>query len=158
LVVPLLQEFSIILDVSRDDASWPVTAALLTTAAATPIMSSPADVFAKRLMMLVCMVAKAVGSMIAAVGAVFVTAIIGCSLQGFAGAMIPIAISIIRDELPNAYARKVVLDVRSAVVDVEAPSRPGSGSPSARRWAAGCAGVGVESNCQAQPLVLVTRG
>ena len=101
LVVPLLQEFSGILDASRDDVSWMVTAALLTAAVATPIMSRLADMFGKRLMMLLCMVAMTVGSIIAAVGAVFLTVIIGRSLQGFAAAMIPIAISIMRDELPR---------------------------------------------------------
>jgi MFS family permease len=101
LVVPLLQEFSGILDASRDDVSWMVTAALLTAAVATPIMSRLADMFGKRLMMLLCMVTMTVGSIIAAVGAVFLTVIIGRSLQGFAAAMIPIAISIMRDELPR---------------------------------------------------------
>ena len=101
LVVPLLQEFSGILGVSRDDVSWLVTAALLTAAVATPIMSRLADMFGKRLMMLVCMVAMTAGSVIAAVGGVFLTVIIGRSLQGFAAAMIPIAISIMRDELPK---------------------------------------------------------
>lgn len=101
LVVPLLQEFSVILDVTREDASWLVTAALLTAAVATPVMSRLADMYGKRLMMLVCMVAMTIGSIIAAVGAVFLTVIIGRSLQGFAAAMIPIAISIMRDELPK---------------------------------------------------------
>ena len=101
LVIPLLQEFSGILKVSSDDVSWLVTAALLTAAVATPIMSRLADMFGKRLMMLLCMIAMTVGSVIAAVGAVFLTVIIGRSLQGFAAAMIPIAISIMRDELPK---------------------------------------------------------
>src|SRR6478672_13587380 len=84
LVVPLLQEFTGILGVSRDDTSWLVTTALLTAAVATPIMSRLADMFGKRLMMLLCMVAMTTGSIIAAVGAVFLTEIIGRSLQGFA--------------------------------------------------------------------------
>ena len=101
LVVPLLQEFSGILEVSRDDVSWLVTSALLTAAVATPIMSRLADMFGKRLMMLLCLLAMTAGSVIAAVGGVFLTVIIGRSLQGFAAAMIPIAISIMRDELPK---------------------------------------------------------
>ena len=43
MVVPLLPEFPGILGVSPDDASWLVTATLLTSAVATPIMSRLAD-------------------------------------------------------------------------------------------------------------------
>ena len=52
MVVPLLPEFPGILGVSSDDASWLVTATLLTSAVATPIMSRLADMFGKRLMMI----------------------------------------------------------------------------------------------------------
>src|SRR6195952_922283 len=101
LVVPLLPDFPGILGVSSDDASWLVTATLLTSAVATPIMSRLADMFGKPLMMIVCMVAMTVGSIIAAVGGAYLTLIIGRSLQGFAAALIPIGISIMRDELPR---------------------------------------------------------
>ena len=101
MVVPLLPDFPGILGVSSDDASWLVTATLLTSAVATPIMSRLADMFGKRLMMIVCMVAMTVGSIIAAVGGAYLTLIIGRSLQGFAAALIPIGISIMRDELPR---------------------------------------------------------
>ena len=45
-----------------DNASWLVTATLLTSAVATPVVSRLADMFGKRLMMLVCMVAMVAGS------------------------------------------------------------------------------------------------
>src|SRR6478609_4449639 len=101
MVVPLLPEFPGILGVSPDDASWLVTATLLTSAVATPIMSRLADMLGKRLMMLVAMLAMTAGSVLAALGGHFLTLIVGRSLQGFAAALIPIGISIMRDELPK---------------------------------------------------------
>src|SRR4051812_6751108 len=101
MVVPLLPDFPGILGVSSDDASWLVTATLLTSAVATPIMSRLADMFGKRLMMIVCMVAMTLGSVVAAAGGAYLTLIVGRSLQGFAAALIPIGISIMRDELPR---------------------------------------------------------
>jgi MFS family permease len=101
MVIPLLPDFPAILGVSPDDASWLVTATLLTAAVATPIMSRLADMFGKRLMMILCMVTMTAGSVIAALGDAFLTVIIGRSLQGFAAALIPIGISIMRDELPK---------------------------------------------------------
>ena len=48
LVVPLLPDFPGILGVTADDASWLVTATLLTSAVATPIVSRSADMYGKR--------------------------------------------------------------------------------------------------------------
>jgi len=101
MVVPLLPEFPGILGVSSDDASWLVTATLLTSAVATPILTRLADMFGKRLMMIMAMLAMTAGSVLAALGGHFLTLIIGRSLQGFAAALIPIGISIMRDELPK---------------------------------------------------------
>ncbi len=108
MVVPLLPEFPAILGVSADDASWLVTATLLTSAVATPVMSRLADMLGKRLMMVVCMIAMTVGSVLAAVSSVFVLVIVGRAFQGFAAALIPIGISIMRDELPREKVSSAV--------------------------------------------------
>ncbi|GAA4046421.1 hypothetical protein GCM10023063_36970 [Arthrobacter methylotrophus] len=101
LVVPLLPDFPGILGVSADDASWLVTATLLASAVATPIVSRSADMYGKRKMMVVCLAIMVAGSVMAALGASFVWLIIGRTLQGFATALIPVGISIMRDELPK---------------------------------------------------------
>ena len=108
MVVPLLPEFPAILGVSADDASWLVTATLLTSAVATPVMSRLADMLGKRLMMLVCMVAMTVGSVVAALSATFALVIVGRAFQGFAAALIPSGISIMRDELPRERVSSAV--------------------------------------------------
>lgn len=101
LVVPLLPDFPGILNVTADDASWLVTATLLSSAVATPIVSRSADMYGKRKMMVVCLAIMVAGSVLAAVGSSFVWLVIGRTLQGFASALIPVGISIMRDELPK---------------------------------------------------------
>ncbi|MBS9376447.1 MFS transporter [Rhodococcus sp. B50] len=104
LVVPLLQEFPGILGVDSASVSWLVTVTLLTASVATPILSRLADMFGKRLMMLVSLGTIVLGSVVAAVGGTFLTVLIGRGLQGLASALVPVAIAIMRDELP---AKKV---------------------------------------------------
>jgi MFS family permease len=101
LVVPLLPDFPRILGVTGDDTSWLVTATLLTSAVATPIVSRSADMYGKQKMMLLCLALMVAGSVIAAVGGSFFWIIVGRALQGFSSALIPVGISIMRDELPK---------------------------------------------------------
>jgi MFS family permease len=102
MVIPLLPGFQRLLQVSADDISWLVTATLLTAAVATPIVARLADMYGKRLMMLVCIILMTAGSLVAALSAgSFIALVVGRSLQGFAAALIPVGISIMRDELPK---------------------------------------------------------
>jgi MFS family permease len=101
LVVPLLPDFPGILGVTADDASWLVTATLLSSAVATPIVSRSADMYGKRKMMVICLAIMVAGSIVAAVGGSFLWLILGRALQGFSSALIPVGISIMRDELPK---------------------------------------------------------
>ncbi|MEK0154491.1 MFS transporter [Arthrobacter oryzae] len=101
LVVPLLPDFPGILRVTADDASWLVTATLLSSAVATPIVSRSADMYGKRKMMVICLAIMVAGSIVAAVGGSFLWLIVGRALQGFSSALIPVGISIMRDELPK---------------------------------------------------------
>jgi MFS family permease len=101
LVVPLLPDFPRILAVTPDDASWLVTATLLASAVATPIVSRSADMYGKRKMMVACLAIMVAGSVVAALGGTFLWLIIGRALQGFSASLIPVGISIMRDELPK---------------------------------------------------------
>ena len=101
LVIPLLPDLPEILDVSADDASWLVTATLLTGAVATPIVSRMADMYGKRRMLLVALGVMTVGSLIAALGGNFPAMIVGRAMQGFGASLIPVGMSIMRDQLPR---------------------------------------------------------
>lgn len=83
LVVALLPSFAQLFAISSDDVSWLITATLLTSAVATPVVARLADMYGKRLMMTVCIVLMAVGSLVAALsGGSFVLLIVGRALQG----------------------------------------------------------------------------
>ncbi|WP_431841878.1 MFS transporter [Calidifontibacter indicus] len=101
LVVPLLPEVPKLLHTTETNGSWLVTATLLASAVATPIVSRCADMFGKRKMMLISLATMIVGSLIGALGHQLWQVILGRSLQGFAAALVPVGISIMRDELPR---------------------------------------------------------
>ena len=87
--------------VSPEDASWLVTATLLAGAVATPSLARLADMYGKRRMMLASLAAMTLGSVIAALSSSLGVLITARALQGFGMALIPIAISIMRDEIPR---------------------------------------------------------
>ncbi len=101
LLVPLLPDIPSLLKVSADDASWLITATLLASSVATPSLTRLADMFGKRRMMLIGLFIMILGSALGAVGQSLVLLIIARIMQGFAMALIPIGISIMRDELPK---------------------------------------------------------
>ena len=100
-VVPLLPEYPRIFGLSSDDVSWLVTVTLLSAAVATPVVSRLADMFGKKRMLMLCLVMMVAGGFIAALGGTFAAALVGRTLQGCAGAVIPVGISILRDTLPQ---------------------------------------------------------
>ncbi|WP_249353097.1 MFS transporter [Rhodococcus sp. Q] len=101
LVTPLVTHLPELLDIDYADATWLVTVTLLVSAVAMPIVSRLADMYGKKRMMLIAMSTMIVGSVVAAVGGSFVPVLIGRALQGLAPSMIPVAIAVLRDELPR---------------------------------------------------------
>lgn len=101
LVLPLLPDFPDILDTTTDNASWLITITLLTGAVGTPIVSRLADMFGKRLMLLVCLGSVIAGSALGAVSETLAPIIIARGLTGIGTALVPVGISIMRDHLPS---------------------------------------------------------
>ncbi|WP_408898223.1 MFS transporter [Nocardioides sp. R1-1] len=101
LLLPLLPDLPRLLDTSADSASWLVTATLLSGAVATPTISRLADMYGKRRMMVVALVVSVVGSLLGAVSQALPLLIGARALQGVGVALIPVAIAIMRDELPR---------------------------------------------------------
>lgn len=100
LVLPLLPEFPGILGTTSENASWLVTITLLTGAVGTPIVSRLADMFGKRLMLIVCLGSVIVGSAVAAMSTSLALVVTGRGLAGIGTALVPVGISIMRDHLP----------------------------------------------------------
>ncbi|MDO9485566.1 MAG: MFS transporter [Actinomycetota bacterium] len=100
LLVPLLSDLPGLLNSSSDDVSWVVTATLLAAAVATPTLSRLADMYGKQRIMLVCLGLLLAGSILGALSDSLMLIIVARALQGASSALIPIGISIMRDELP----------------------------------------------------------
>ena len=102
LVVPLQGELPELLDASREDTTWVVTVTLLVAAVATPISGRLGDMYGKRRVVFVLLIALIVGSLVAALSSSIVGVIIGRGLQGMTTGVIPLGIAIMRDVLPPA--------------------------------------------------------
>jgi MFS family permease len=101
LVIPLVPDLPQLLHASPADATWAITATLLAGAVATPTMGRLGDMYGKRRMLLISLALLVAGSAIAGVSDTLVPMVVGRALQGFAAGVIPLGISIMRDELPS---------------------------------------------------------
>lgn len=99
LVVPIQAKLPELLDASRDDTAWVVTATLLAAAVITPIAGRLGDMYGKRRIVLVLLAVLVLGSVVAALSTGIVGVIIGRALQGAVTGVVPLAISILRDVL-----------------------------------------------------------
>ena len=102
LVLPVLPVIATDLHASTTQAQWLLTSTLLVGAAAVPVISRLADMFGRRLMLMVCLLSLAVGSTIDALTDDVRVMIVGRALAGLSGAAIPLGISLLAAVLPPA--------------------------------------------------------
>ncbi|MEU6283985.1 MFS transporter [Streptomyces sp. NPDC047028] len=100
-VVPLLPMLAREFQVSGSTASWLMTANLLSAAIATPLLGRIGDLRGRRPVLLVSLGGLVAGSLVAVSTDSFALLITARVLQGFAGGVLPLAISVVRDELPT---------------------------------------------------------
>jgi MFS family permease len=100
LVIPLLPRFPQLLGSSPGDTAWVVTSTLLAGAVATPVVGRLGDMYGKRRMLLISLIMLVLGSVIAGLSHSLLPMIAGRVVQGLAVGVIPLGISIMRDELP----------------------------------------------------------
>ncbi|MFF9027483.1 MFS transporter [Streptomyces iakyrus] len=100
LVIPIVPELPRLLNAPASDTAWAVTATLLAAAVATPMTGRLGDMYGKRRMLLISLVMLVAGSITAALSDSLTPMIVGRALQGLASGVIPLGISIMRDELP----------------------------------------------------------
>ncbi|GLZ39055.1 MFS transporter [Actinokineospora sp. NBRC 105648] len=101
IVVPLLPQLPALTGGSPTDVSWMITATLLAGAVATPLLGRAGDMYGKRRVLLMALASMVAGSVLCAVSATLPVLIAGRALQGVAIAVVPLGISILRDELPR---------------------------------------------------------
>ncbi|WP_281506309.1 MFS transporter [Amycolatopsis sp. FBCC-B4732] len=100
LVIPLIPALPGLLHASAADATWAITATLLAGAVATPTVGRLGDMYGKRRMLLLSLGALVAGSTIGALSDSLAPMVAGRALQGLAAGVVPLGISIMRDELP----------------------------------------------------------
>ncbi|WP_041781736.1 MFS transporter [Mycolicibacterium chubuense] len=100
LVIPLVPQLPDLLGTSSANASWAVTATLLTGAVATPMFGRLGDMFGAKRVLVACAVLLTVGSVIAALTTSLIPLVVGRALQGFGAPVIPLGISVLRAALP----------------------------------------------------------
>jgi EmrB/QacA subfamily drug resistance transporter len=101
LVAPALPAVGRDLHASTGDISWILTAYLLSASVCTPILGRLGDLVGKRRVMLAVLVVLAAGTLLAALAPNLPVLIVARALQGAAGAILPLSIGIVRDELPR---------------------------------------------------------
>ncbi|MEV4260631.1 MFS transporter [Kribbella sp. NPDC049584] len=100
IVVPLLPELPGITHSPASDVSWLITVTLLTGAVFTPLLGRAGDMYGKRRVLLIALSSMVIGSLLCAISANLTVLIVGRAFQGAAVAVVPLGISILRDELP----------------------------------------------------------
>jgi EmrB/QacA subfamily drug resistance transporter len=119
LVAPALSTISRDLGASTADTSWMLTAYLLSASVLTPILGRLGDIAGKRRVLIGVLAALAVGTLLAAVAPNLTVLIAARALQGAAGAILPLSIGIVRDELPREKVG-VTVGLLSAIFGVGA--------------------------------------
>jgi EmrB/QacA subfamily drug resistance transporter len=100
MVAPALPAIQEDLHTTTTGVTWVLTVYLLTASIATPVLGRLGDMFGKEHMLVVVLVMFALGSLVAALSHSIGVLIAGRAIQGFAGAVFPLAFGIIRDEFP----------------------------------------------------------
>jgi len=119
LVAPALGTIGQDLGVATSDASWVLTAYLLSAAVLTPILGRLGDMVGKRKVLIVVLSLLLIGTVVAALAPTLGVLIVGRILQGAAGAVMPLSIGIVRDELPQERV-SVTIGLLSAIFGIGA--------------------------------------
>ncbi|MDH6676021.1 MFS family permease [Rhodococcus sp. LBL1] len=100
LVVPIIPQLPHLISASPADASWAITATLLAAAVVTPISGRLGDMYGKKRILVASLLLVVLGSVVCAFANSLIPLIVGRALQGASVGVIPLGISILRDELP----------------------------------------------------------
>jgi EmrB/QacA subfamily drug resistance transporter len=119
LVAPALSTIAGDLKVTTADVSWVLTAYLLSASVLTPVLGRLGDMVGKRRILIVVLVLLLVGAVLAALAPNLGVLIVGRVIQGSAGAILPLSIGIVRDELPHSRV-PATIGILSAIFGVGA--------------------------------------
>lgn len=108
LVIPVLPTIQQQLGTDARGVSWVLSAYLMAAAVATPIVGRIGDVHGKKRVLIVVLGFLAAGSLGAAFATDIFTMVIARIVQGAGGAVLPLALGIVREELEPAKAPRAI--------------------------------------------------
>jgi MFS family permease len=100
MVVPIVRDIGVSLGASTSAVNWVVTANLLAAAVFTPLLGRLGDLRDRRPVLIGVLAAVLVGSLLAATTHDLALLLVGRALQGLSYAIFPLALGVLRDELP----------------------------------------------------------
>ncbi|MFI2642193.1 MDR family MFS transporter [Streptomyces sp. NPDC018610] len=115
VVVPLLPDLPRLTGSSPGAVSWTVTATLLSGAVLTPVLGRAGDMYGKRRVLTSALALMTLGSVMCALSSDIAVLITARALQGAAASVVPLSISILRDELPPERRGSAVALMSSTV-------------------------------------------
>jgi MFS family permease len=117
MIIPAIPKLEQALHTSTSGANWLLTAYLLSSAIATPILGRMGDIVGKEKMIVAVLTALSLGIVVSALATDLPIMLAGRVIQGVGGAVFPLAFGIIRDEFP---AKKVAgaIGFMSAILGV----------------------------------------
>ncbi|MFT4265006.1 MAG: MFS transporter [Nocardioides sp.] len=101
LVVPVLTQIASQLDASATTVGWVTTATMLTASAVTPLLGRLGDVYGQKPLVVAALAVTLAGSLLAATTHSIEWLIVARVLQGASFGLFPLAISVLRHELPH---------------------------------------------------------
>jgi len=117
LVAPALPAIAKDFHTNTGGISWILTAYLLAASVLTPVLGRLGDMIGKRRVLLMVLLVLAAGTLLAALAPNLPVLILARVLQGAAGGILPLSISIVRDELPREHVG-VTVGILSAIFGV----------------------------------------
>ncbi|MFC8432360.1 MFS transporter [Streptomyces sp. NPDC057253] len=114
-VVPLLPHLPRLTHSSVGAVSWMVTATLLAGSVLNPVLGRAGDMYGKKRVLLLALSLMTAGSVLCALTSDIRLLIAARALQGAAAAVVPLSISLLRDELPPERTTSAVALMSSTV-------------------------------------------
>lgn len=100
-LIPALGTLAEDLHVDSSEVAWVLTAYLVSAAVCTPLLGRLGDMYGKRRMLIVALLAFAAGSVVSALGTSLEVIVAGRVLQGVGGGIFPLCFGLVRDEFPR---------------------------------------------------------
>ena len=100
-VVPILPTLQKELNVAGSGITWLMTANLLSAAVLTPLLARIGDLRGRKPVLVVAIAGVLLGGVLGGIGGSFPLLLVARVLAGTGGAILPLAVAIVRDELPR---------------------------------------------------------